>query len=193
MPQGPYLRKYGVSSTVDFILFETDGVDLKVDAAHASGDTKIMKDEGDEANTDNGFVDEGQGYSILLSTTEMQAARIMVHVVDQGTKAWLDTTLVIETYGHASAMHAFDLDTATVTLPASEHTNIADETFKRDWTSITGEAARSLLNAVRRLRNKASISGDVLTVTKENDSTAAWTGTVVTDPDAEPIISMDPT
>lgn len=110
MPQGPFLRKYGVQTTVDFQLFETDGVDFKIDAAHASGDTTIMKDEGAEANTTNGFTDEGQGYSIVLTATEMEAARVVVYVVDQGTKAWLDTAIVIETYGHASAMHAMDFD-----------------------------------------------------------------------------------
>lgn len=110
MPQGPFLRKYGVQTTVDFQLFKTDGIDFKVDAAHASGDTTVMKDEGAEANTTNGFTDEGQGYSIVLTATEMEAARVVVYVVDQGTKAWLDTAIVIETYGHASAMHAMDFD-----------------------------------------------------------------------------------
>lgn len=108
--QGIYLRKYGVETKINFILFETDGVDFKIDAAHAAGDTKIMKDEGAEANTTNAFVDEGQGYSITLSATEMQAARIVVYIADQGTKAWLDTSLAIETYGNASAQHAVDLD-----------------------------------------------------------------------------------
>ena len=42
-----YLRKYGVQTTVNFELFEADGIDLRTDAAHASGDTKVMKDEGD--------------------------------------------------------------------------------------------------------------------------------------------------
>jgi hypothetical protein len=105
-----YLRKYGVQTTINFQLFEVDGVDFRVDAAHAAGDTKIMKDEGAEANTTNGFTDEGQGYSIVLTATEMQAARIVVYIVDSATKAWLDTAFVVETYGNASAMHAVDLD-----------------------------------------------------------------------------------
>lgn len=108
--QGPYWRKYGVETTIVFHLYQITGTELKVDAAHASGDTKIMKDEGDEANTTNAFTDEGQGYSIVLTATEMQAARVVVHVVDQGTKEWIDTSIIIETYGHASAMHAVDLD-----------------------------------------------------------------------------------
>ena len=112
--QGPFLRKYGVETTVNFQLFEIDGVDLRVDAAHAAGDSKVMKNEGAEANTANGFTDEGQGYSLVLTATEMEAARVVVYLVDQtATKAWLDSAIVIETYGNASAMHAFDLDTAT--------------------------------------------------------------------------------
>lgn len=114
MSQGPFLRKYNAATTINFDLFEVDGVDFRVDAVHAAGDTKIMKDEGVEANTGSGFVDEGQGYSIALTATEMSAARIVVYAVDQtATKVWLDTALVIETYGNASAQHAFDLDTAS--------------------------------------------------------------------------------
>jgi len=111
--QGVHLRKYGVQTTLNFELYETDGVDFKTDAAHAAGDTKIMKDDGAEANTTNGFTDEGQGYSIVLTATEMEAERIVVYIADQGTKAWLDKCFVVETYGNASAMHGFDLDTVT--------------------------------------------------------------------------------
>jgi hypothetical protein len=111
--QGLFLRKYGVEAKIDFDLYKPDGSDLKTDAAHAASDTKIMKDEGSEANTVNGFVDEGQGYSITLTATEMQAARIKVYVVDQSNpKAWLDTTIVIETYGDASAQRPFDIEKA---------------------------------------------------------------------------------
>ena len=86
-------------------------MDFRVDAVHASGDTKVMKDEGAEANTTNSFTDEGQGYSLVLTATEMQAARVVVYVVDQtATKVWLDKSLVIETYGNAGAQHAVDLD-----------------------------------------------------------------------------------
>ena len=104
--QGPFLREYGTATTVNFHLFEVDGVDFRVDAAHAAGDTVIMKDEGAEANTSNGFTDEGTGYSLALTATEMQAARIVIYVIDQtATKVWLDDTIVIETYGNASAQH----------------------------------------------------------------------------------------
>jgi hypothetical protein len=109
--QGPFLRKHGAETKINFDLYETDGSDLKTDAVHATGDTKIMKDEGAEANTTNGFVDEGQGYSITLTAIEMQAARIKIYVVDQTSpKVWLDTTIMIETYGDTNAQHPFDIE-----------------------------------------------------------------------------------
>jgi hypothetical protein len=77
-------------------------------------------------------------------------------------------------------------------LTSTEHTSIADALLKRDWTSVTGEAARSVLNALRFLRNKWSLSGTTLTVTKEDDSTSAWTGTVTSSESANPITGNDP-
>ena len=134
MPQGPFLRKYGVQTTINFTLFEVDGVDLRVDAADAGSDCSIMKDEGAEATCTNDFVDEGQGYSLVLDSTEMSAARIVVYVVDSAAKVWLDDTITIETYGNASAMHAFDLDTATVNPGADGITaaNIADDAISSE-------------------------------------------------------------
>lgn len=105
-----HLRKYGVEATIDFRLFEVDGVDFRVDAADGGSDCSIMKDEGAEATCTNDFTDEGTGYSLVLTATEMQAARIVVYVIDSATKVWLDTSFEIETYGNASAMHAVDLD-----------------------------------------------------------------------------------
>lgn len=68
----------------------------------------------------------------------------------------------------------------------------ADALLKRDWTAVTGEAARSVLNALRHIRNKWSISGTTKTVFEEDDSTPAWTSTVTADAAAEPIVGDDP-
>lgn len=75
-----------------------------------------------------------------------------------------------------------------------ENLNLAaDALLKRDMSSVTGEAARSMLNALRFLRNKWSISGGTLTVRKEDDSTSAWTAALTTDAAANPVTSVDPT
>jgi len=110
--QGVHLRKYGVETKIDFELYEVDGVDLRTDAVDAGSDCNIMKDEGAEATCENDFVDEGRGYSITLTATEMEAARIVLYIIDSATKVWLDKVIVIETYGNASAQHAMDFDDA---------------------------------------------------------------------------------
>lgn len=119
------LRKYGEAAVFDFSLYEIDGVDMRIDAVHAAGDTTVMKNEGAPANTTNGFVDEGDTYSITLTATEMECARGVIKLVDQtATKVWLDITIEFETYGHASAQHAFDLDTASVAQTGDSYTRI---------------------------------------------------------------------
>lgn len=64
--------------------------------------------------------------------------------------------------------------------------------FKLDLSTVTGEAARSLLNAVRAIRNKTTVASNTLTVYKEDDATTAWTATVTADPTAAPITGVDP-
>ena len=105
-----FLRKYGESATIDLELYQPDGIDLEPAATFSAGDVKIMKDETAETNTTNLPTDEGQGYSLILTATEMQAARIVIYLVDSVTKIWRDKVIVIDTYGNASAQHAVDLD-----------------------------------------------------------------------------------
>ncbi len=68
----------------------------------------------------------------------------------------------------------------------------ADALLKRDMSAVTGEAARSLLNAARFLRNKWSISGGTLTVYEEDDTTSAWTSALTTNAAADPVTTSDP-
>ncbi len=101
------LRKYGEATTVVFPLIDRGTLDLVASVTIASGDIKIMKDEGAFANTDTAsFVDETLGmYSIPLTDAEMTAARIVIRIVDTATKEWEDQTVIITTYGNASAQH----------------------------------------------------------------------------------------
>lgn len=175
---GVHLRKYGVETTIDFELFEVDGVDFRVDAVHGSGDSVIMKDEGTEANTTNGFTDEGTGYSLVLTATEMQAARVVVYLVDQtATKVWLDKSIVIETYGHASAMHAMDFDDAVrgglTALP-----NAAAEAAGGLYTRGTGAGQINQDGNGRIDTNIAAISADT---TAADNLEAMYDGTGYTD------------
>jgi len=89
----------------------------------------------------------------------------------------------------AAAIAADAITSSELALSAAQE--IADELLKRDMAAVTGEAARSLLNAIRFLRNKWSIAAGTLTVTKEDDSTPAWTG-AVTQTAGNPVSAVDP-
>jgi hypothetical protein len=62
----------------------------------------------------------------------------------------------------------------------------------RDWSSVSGEAARSLLNAARTLRNRVVIADGVISVYKEDGTTVAYTLTATTDGAATPIVGITP-
>lgn len=62
----------------------------------------------------------------------------------------------------------------------------------RSGTGTDATDERTVVNALRGLRNKVSISGGTATVTKEDDTTTAWTATVATTA-GNPISSIDPT
>ena len=77
---------------------------------------------------------------------------------------------------------------ATLAITAGDLTAIADSILKRDWTSVSGEAVYSLLNAARMLRNAWQTTGGVLVVKKEDGSTNAWSRPLAVDPAAQPIV-----
>jgi len=174
--QSVILRKYGEEATVDFHLFEVDGVDFRVDATSATGDITLNRDEaGVETLDADAFVDEGTGYSLVLSAAEMTAKRIHVHIIDQtATKVWLDTGFVVETYGHASAMHIFDLDSATVTLGATGLDAIATT----DPAGVASTFAEMVVQTWRYFFKKTTLTATELKTYADDDTAVNTTSTV---------------
>lgn len=162
-----YLRKYGESTTIEFELFQGDGIDFRSNAIHEDGDSTIVLDSGAEEPTDNPFFLQGKGYGIVLSALEMQASRISLYIVDQSpTKLWLDRAFHIETYGAPAAQHAFDLDAEN----------------NSDWTQIIQESYASLgdeftpaqaLYMIMQTLSEFEIDGEVLRVRQRNRQTQA--------------------
>jgi hypothetical protein len=74
----------------------------------------------------------------------------------------------------------------------STPTEIADAVLNRDFSAVSDTNARTVLNSMRFLRNKWSVAGNTLTVTKEDDATEAWTAAVTSDAAADPITGSDP-
>lgn len=79
---------------------------------------------------------------------------------------------------------------ATGDIPTA--TQNADALLNRNMSAVSDTNARSPLNALRFIRNKWGVSGGTLTVTKENDTTTAWTAAVSSDPAAAPVTGSDP-
>lgn len=69
---------------------------------------------------------------------------------------------------------------------------VADALLQRDWTAVSDPASRSVLNALRALRNKWTSEDGTLTVMQEDDATPAWTSALSTAPSAEAITGSDP-
>ena len=141
MSQSTHLRKYGVQTTIDFELYEIDGVNLRTDWVPAAADCEVMKDEGTSTQCTNTATDEGSTYSIVLTATEMQASRLVLKIVDAATKVFLDKVIILETYGNPSAAHAFDLDTASTAQTADHAAAIADVPTVSEFNARTLVAA----------------------------------------------------
>jgi hypothetical protein len=117
-----FLRKYGTGTGADVIIpiIKRGVVDFAVTAdwTPASGDVKVSKDGGTEANIATLPVINGTvGWKFVFSDAELQCKSLTVRVVDSATKAIEDQFFIVETYGDASAMFQADLSAAN--LPAN--------------------------------------------------------------------------
>jgi hypothetical protein len=189
-------------------------------AAVTSGTTTVyvLGDGGTQAEGAGTVTHEGNGcwsyapaqaetdYSHVAFTfvnTSALTATVQVYTIsydphDIGAAIWSAATRTLTSISDSSGVTTLlsrvtgaVLLAANYTAPPTANEN-ADALLKRDWTAVTGEAARSALNALRFLRNKWSTSGGTLTVTKEDDSTSAWTSALSSSASADPITGSDP-
>jgi hypothetical protein len=174
----------GVAYTFAIALFDVANPGrLKTTPTLTAGDFTLAKDGGALANlaTLPSETPAGSGLVLVrLSATEMTADKVSVKWSDPDFE-WGD--------GH----YGFDAPVSTLDNLATAVKNaLADALLQRDWTAVTGEAARSLLNACRFLRNKWMVVGQTLSVTKEDDTTVVWQAALTTDGAALPVTSSDP-
>jgi len=182
--------------------------DLSIYTAPLATQVSVDDLEGRLTAARAGYLDNLSGGAVALESTvaalndvsssDVQAAAAAaLTAYDPPTKAELDSAVagmndlsaaeVRSAVGLASA----NLDTQLAALPTAVEN--ADALLTRDMSAPTGEAARSVLNAMRFLRNKWSLSGTTLTVYEEDDTTVAFTATVSTTADADSVTGADPT
>lgn len=141
-------------------------------------------------------------YEVDLSAAEMNHDQVIIKMTSTNSAdtAFLFNlnTLALDDVSTSTdlATAQADLDTITgasgVVISAATANEIADATLNRDMSAVSDTNARTPLNALRFLRNKYSVAGSTLTVTKEDDSTSAWTSTLTSDAAADPVTGSDP-
>jgi hypothetical protein len=145
-----------------------------------------------KAEMDAGFA----GLNDLSSAEVNAACDTALSDYDSPTKAELDAGLAglndLDAAGVRAAvgLASADLDTQLGAVPTA--TENADALLNRDMSAVSDSNARTPLNALRFLRNKWSVSGVTLTVTKEDDTTSAWEATLSADASANPVVGSDP-
>lgn len=161
----------GASIAADIAALPTDAdVNAACDSALADYDAPTKAEMDSAFATTNGYLDTEVAAILAAVDTEVAAIKAKTDNLPDSPAA----------------------TGAAMTLTAGERTSIADACLTRDMSAVSGEAARSPLNALRVLRNKMSVAAGTLTVTKEDDTTSAWTASVTSDANAQPIIGIDP-
>lgn len=178
----PFLRKYGAGTGADVIvpMIVAGGTDHRVGAdwTPQAGDVKVSKDGAAAANigTLPSYI-AGIGWKFVFSDAELQCARLSVQVTDSATKAVEDQHFVVETYGHASAQHAFDLDTAlqsvntTQISGSSTAANNAEVVFDTDFSTNYNTTRDAWVTNVQDTVGTGNLPADAVAIS--GDSTAA--------------------
>lgn len=140
-----YLAKYNTQTTFVFPMVKRGVVDLAVTAdwTPAATDASVVKDAGNAADSTNTVAIAGTSgtrglgqWKLTLTATELSAAEIVVQIVDAATKAVEDQTIIIYTYGNASAKIPFDLSVAALTA-ASIATGVWQDATGADFTTAS--------------------------------------------------------
>lgn len=181
----------GVAYTVYLALqdFANPGA-YKANPTLASGDVKVSIDGGAFSNlTTLPAVTPAAGIAVklALSASEMTGDNIFVQFIDQTSpKEWADFALCIQ-----PVAGAWNVGKTGYALSSAGNNSAADALLDRDLTEVAAPAARSPMNALRKLMNKVSLSGATLTVMEEDDATPAYTQAVTTNASQAPISALD--
>jgi hypothetical protein len=116
------------------------------------------------------------------------AGSLLGNNLDAKVSTRLATSSVTLTSGQVTV--AVNNDKGGYSLANGQATIMADEILKRDWQSVSGEAAYSVLNALRFLRDAWEVQPDGTLVVYRENGQVAWTRSVKSDESALPIIGV---
>ncbi len=134
-----YNIKYGEAATLDFCLYDSNSPWALYETVPATADVNVFRDQGASESADNAVVDEGPFFSWTISAAEATAKTITLVIKDAtAPPLYMDSVIVITTFGNASALHTFDLDSAIPTNFSSLAIN-ADGTADTNVVYVRGE------------------------------------------------------
>lgn len=184
--------------TADYGATEKSAIDLLDDAAGGLAD--IHTDVADlhtdvsDLHTDLGTVATAVGDVHATDLPVLKSVVDNIHDTDLPAVKTETAAIKAKTDNLPASPAAVGSAMDLVNAPNATALNaMADAFLKRDWTGLTGEASRSVLNALRAIRNKFTTATGAAgyVVKKEDDSTTAWTGVLTVDGDGS-ISAMDP-
>lgn len=136
-----YLRKYGTSASIDFDLYSTDGSLILTSAAFASGSCVISLDDGSAVNSLNIPIVSNNGFKLNLTLDELTCKSLHIKIKDTNiNNSWLDTGMIVETYGTSASMHG---DLASGLLDNLIDTIPLKQLLTEAISQLTGEFIRS--------------------------------------------------
>jgi hypothetical protein len=165
--------RYATAETFNFKLYNADGT-LDVDEVDSGTEVSVSCNEGAETTATNDFADEGNFYSIALTSGEMTCERIAVVVAATTTEVFF-----IQTVGHASAMTpttGWETGDAFARLGAPAGASVsADIAAIEDQTDEIGAAGAGLTAADDSVMTRlgapagASVSADIAAIEGQTD------------------------
>ena len=189
-----YMRKYGTGTGADIYINIPKAASANhavgADWSPAAGDVKISKDGGAAANVGTLPTAVAMGNSAIwkfvFTDAELQAAFVSVTIADSATKAVDDTGFSIETYGNASALHAFDLDTASTAQTGDSFAIVNSGTHGNSALKTLIDAVDNFVDAeVAAIFDRigapagASVSADIAAVKSDSAAILVDTGTTL--------------
>lgn len=137
-----YLRKYATSGSIDFDLYSIDGSTILTSAGFASGCCVLMDDSGNSFLSTNLPVITQNGFKLTFTSLELTTKRLKIKLVDTNiNKTWLDTGLLIESYGTSASMHS---DLSSGLLDNLIDTVAIRELFTELLAGISGKIVKNL-------------------------------------------------
>ncbi len=136
----------------------------------AAGDVKVSIDGGSLANIGTLPTYSNGLWNFTLTGAELTGKSIHVVIVDSATKAVDDNTIIIETFGHASAMFVVDFtDANSFGLSSLIDIYHADIQFTRDEANANDEYTVSWFK--NGVRVTSGITSPTLRAIKRSDGT----------------------